>query len=106
MKDKVRFPSWRYHANQKACIVRTPEEDEALGHGWTNSPATVNDVPVEEVYGHVELAEETTFVDEMDRETLCEEIKSLGGAVDGRNSDDTLRATLRALIEAEDGDSS
>lgn len=38
---KVLFPSWRYHATEKARIVQTPEDEAALGPGWTDSPATV-----------------------------------------------------------------
>lgn len=34
------YPSWRYRTGE-ARIVRTAEEDAALGPGWVDSPALV-----------------------------------------------------------------
>lgn len=35
---KLLYPSWRYHATLPARIVETPEESDALGPGWANTP--------------------------------------------------------------------
>jgi hypothetical protein len=40
----IEFPKWKYHKTETALIVHTKEQEEALGHGWVNSPAHV-DVP-------------------------------------------------------------
>lgn len=37
--DLVLYPSWRYHATHPARIVRSPDEDTALGAEWASSPA-------------------------------------------------------------------
>lgn len=37
------YPKWKYHASQPAKIVQTQQQESALGAGWTDSPATVND---------------------------------------------------------------
>lgn len=36
--SKILFPSWRYHATEPARIVASPEESEALGSAWSNTP--------------------------------------------------------------------
>ena len=33
------FPSWRYHATERARIVNSEAEDNALGPAWADSPA-------------------------------------------------------------------
>lgn len=33
------FPKWKYHETEPAVIVNTPEEEEALGEGWAETPA-------------------------------------------------------------------
>lgn len=33
------YPSWRYHRTEPARIVNDPAEEEALGAGWTDTPA-------------------------------------------------------------------
>jgi hypothetical protein len=33
------YPSWRYHRELPALIVKSEEEDKALGEGWADSPA-------------------------------------------------------------------
>jgi len=33
------FPSYRYHATLKPCLVQSPEESDALGPEWADSPA-------------------------------------------------------------------
>lgn len=38
---KVLYPSWRYHATEKACIVQNQAESDALGPGWSDTPAPV-----------------------------------------------------------------
>jgi len=35
------YPSWRYHAQKEPVIVQNDKEDELLGEGWSESPATV-----------------------------------------------------------------
>lgn len=34
----VPYPSCRYHATEPAKLVRSEEEDKALGPGWHDSP--------------------------------------------------------------------
>lgn len=36
---KQLFPSWRYHRDGRAVIVKNPDEDAHLGPGWADSPA-------------------------------------------------------------------
>lgn len=38
---KLRYPCYRYHATEQPRRVETPEEEEALGAGWYDSPAKV-----------------------------------------------------------------
>jgi len=43
------FPTWRYHRTLPACIVATPEADEALGAEWADTPAAFDEPePVED----------------------------------------------------------
>ena len=43
------FPRWRYHSNESAGrIVRSAEEDKALGPGWFDSPSEIKRVIEEE----------------------------------------------------------
>lgn len=35
----IYYPTWRYHATKDPCVVYTPEEDDALGEEWADSPA-------------------------------------------------------------------
>lgn len=32
------YPSWRYNGSGDSIVVYSPEEDEALGLGWEDSP--------------------------------------------------------------------
>lgn len=41
------FPKWLYHAELPARIVKTPEEQIALGEGWADSPAAFEHKPEE-----------------------------------------------------------
>lgn len=42
------YPSWRYHATEEARIVKSAEEDDALGPGWADTPAAFyQESPVE-----------------------------------------------------------
>lgn len=33
------YPKWKYHAEKPAVMVRSAEEEKALGVGWAESPA-------------------------------------------------------------------
>lgn len=37
------YPAWRYHRDSPAQKVNDPNEDAALGFGWVDSPARVNE---------------------------------------------------------------
>lgn len=111
MTEKIKYPSWRYHATETARIVQTQEESDELGSGWCDSPAdvdtpapvvTISDGETEEM---PELEVKDT-IDVMGKGAVCAGIRELDGHVDGRKSVETLRAELRALIEDGDGDSS
>jgi hypothetical protein len=39
------YPSWRYHRTEPAVIVNSPEEDDALGSGWADTPAAFANEP-------------------------------------------------------------
>lgn len=39
MKEAGPFPRWRYHKTLAGRIVKSAEENEALGEGWEDSPA-------------------------------------------------------------------
>lgn len=36
------YPKWLYHAEEGSCLVRTPEQHEAMGDGWCESPALIS----------------------------------------------------------------
>jgi hypothetical protein len=42
MAEIVRFPSWRYHATHRACIVTNQAEADALGPGWADSQSAAD----------------------------------------------------------------
>jgi len=39
------YPAWVYHKDHGSRIVQTVEAEAALGPGWVDSPAKVNDTP-------------------------------------------------------------
>lgn len=39
MSDFQNYPKWKYHAVEEATIVKSAEEDQALGPEWVESPA-------------------------------------------------------------------
>ena len=41
------YPTWRYHRDKPACIVRSEAEESALGDGWTDTPAAFGDPAAE-----------------------------------------------------------
>jgi len=42
----LHYPSWRYHRTLPPKIVQTPDEDQALGAEWSDSPAFPEPEPV------------------------------------------------------------
>lgn len=42
----IHFPKWKYHKEKKAVVVKTPEEEKALGPGWADSPAAFQAGPI------------------------------------------------------------
>jgi hypothetical protein len=41
----IEFPKWKYHKDGKAQLVKSAEEEEALGPGWADSPAAFQTKP-------------------------------------------------------------
>ncbi len=41
----VEYPKRKYHADGRVECVTTPEEEEALGEGWEDSPAAFEAKP-------------------------------------------------------------
>jgi hypothetical protein len=39
MSQAESFPRWRFHPEHEARIVRSKEQNDALGEGWYDSPA-------------------------------------------------------------------
>jgi hypothetical protein len=33
-----KYPAWRFHATDPACVVEDEAADQALGEGWVDSP--------------------------------------------------------------------
>jgi hypothetical protein len=43
MSDETRaYPRWLYHPDSAPSLVNSPEEEEALGSGWVDSPHGFN----------------------------------------------------------------
>ena len=41
--QKVEYPKWLYHRTEKPVIVQDPDEAEALGAGWNETPAAFDE---------------------------------------------------------------
>lgn len=39
------FPKWKYHATERARVVHSVEEEEALGDSWADRPDLVSTKP-------------------------------------------------------------
>ena len=105
----MNYPSWRYHTVNPACIVNTPEEEEALGEGWFDSPAKVNKVveaSAEEIKEDDEKKEEELDIDALDLDELRRELANRGYEVDYRKRENSLRSELAQILKEADDDSS
>lgn len=79
------FPAWWYHASEKPKLVRSPEELEALGSEWHDTPAPwnlpeVEDGPTQDAR-QLELYAESVFsviegVNRMDDEDLLKQVQT------------------------------
>lgn len=105
MQVYVPYPKWLYHATEKARLVHSEEEHEALGAAWVEHPDDVVAEPEA-----VEVPEDTTLADmtdeqlvayaETDKRALEAQAKEeLGIDLDLRYGAPALAAMVRKAVE-------
>ena len=87
------YPKWKYHATEQALVVDDIDAEEALGHGWFDTPA--------EAQASVGDDDEDAKADaEAKRKALLAEAKALGIDIYHTSGIEKIQAAIDAYHNA------